>query len=69
MYERHESKTTTHADGREEIHIIREKSGSGVGEFLFAIAAITVCVAGITILCNTLHPQQTIIIQQRKPSN
>lgn len=67
-YERYESKTTTHSDGREEIHIIREKSGSGCGEFLGAIAFITMCVISVTLLCTTLHPQtKTIFIQQESP--
>ena len=44
MYERYESKVTTHSDGREEIHITREKSTTGLGEFLGAIAFITMCI-------------------------
>ena len=69
-YERYESKTTTHSDGREEIHIIREKSGSGVGEFLFVIAFLTMCVISVTLVSSALHRQtQTIVIQLVKPSN
>ena len=69
-YERYESKTTTHADGREEIHIVREKSGSGFGEFLGAIVFLTMCVISVAIVSSALHRQtQTIVIQEIKPSN
>lgn len=69
-YERYESKTTTHSDGREEIHIKREKSGSGVGEFLGAIAFLTMCVISVTLVSSVLqHETQTIVIQLVKPSN
>lgn len=68
-YERYESKVTTHNDGREEIHIIREKSGSGVWEFLGAITFLTMCVASVVIVSTSLHqqPQTKIIIQQESP--
>ena len=69
-YEREESKTTTYTDGREEIYIVREKSGSGIGEFLGVIAAITLGIATVAIISSALHQQpQTIIIQQGLPSN
>ena len=69
MYEREEHYSKVAADGTTETRIIKERSGSGCGEFLGAIAFLTMCVIAVAIVSSALHPQPTttIIIQQENP--